>query len=104
MKPFISRGAVCAIALSAALLGGCAASPAHESTGQYIDDTTITAKVKGELLGRGGIWATDMSVKTVGGVVQLSGSARSEQDRQRAGEIAQSVAGVKQVDNQIRVQ
>jgi osmotically-inducible protein OsmY len=37
-------------------------------------------------------------------VVQLSGSAKSEQDRQRAGQIAQSVGGVTQVDNQIRVQ
>jgi osmotically-inducible protein OsmY len=44
-----------------------------------------------------------MSVKTVQGVVQLSGLAKSEQDRSRAGQIAQSVAGVKQVQNDIRV-
>ena len=104
MKTFISRSAVSAVALSAALLGGCAASPTHESTGQYIDDATITTKVKSKLLGNEGVWSTDLSVKTVQGVVQLSGFARSEQDRSRAGEVAQSVAGVKQVDNQIRVQ
>jgi hyperosmotically inducible periplasmic protein len=104
MKASISRSALSAVALSAALLGGCAATPAHESTGQYIDDTTITSKVRTELFGSEGIWSTDMSVKTVEGVVQLSGLAKSEEDRQRAGEIARSVGGVKQVDNQIRVQ
>jgi osmotically-inducible protein OsmY len=104
MKTLISRSAVSAVALSAALLGGCAASPSHESTGQYFDDTTITTKVKSKLLGSEGVWSTDLSVTTVQGVVRLSGFAKSEQDRQHAGEIAQSVAGVKQVDNQIRVQ
>jgi len=104
MKRSVSRGAWCAAALSAALLGACAASPAHESTGQYIDDATISTKVRTELLGTQGIWSTGMSVQTVHGVVQLSGSARSEQDRQRAGEIARSVAGVAQVDNRLRVE
>jgi hyperosmotically inducible protein len=104
MKTSIGRSAVSAVVLSAALLGGCAAAPGHESTGQYIDDTTITTKVKSELLGSGGVWSTDISVKTVQGVVQLRGFAKSEQDRGRAGEIARSVAGVTQVDNQIRVQ
>jgi hyperosmotically inducible protein len=104
MKTFIRRSAVSAVVLSAALLGACAASPAHESTGQYFDDTTITTKVKSKLLGSEGVWSSDLSVKTTQGVVQLSGLAKSEQDRSRAAEIAQSVAGVKQVDNQIRVQ
>jgi hyperosmotically inducible protein len=103
MKAFISLRAVSAVALSAVLLGACAASPSRESTGQYIDDTTITTKVKSELLASEGVWSSDMSVKTVQGVVQLSGLAKSEQDRSRAGEIAQSVAGVKQVQNDIRV-
>jgi osmotically-inducible protein OsmY len=104
MNVFISRSGVSAVALSAALLGGCAASPSHESTGQYIDDATVTTKVKSKLLASEGVSSSDLSVKTVGGVVQLSGFAKTEQDRSRAGEIAQSVAGVKQVDNQIRVQ
>jgi osmotically-inducible protein OsmY len=103
MKAFISRSAVSAVALSAALLGGCAATPAHESTGQYLDDTTITSKVKGGLLGREGLSSTDISVKTVRGVVHLSGFAKSDEDRVHAGDIAQSVAGVAQVDNEIRV-
>jgi hyperosmotically inducible protein len=104
MKALISPRAAAAVALSAVLLGACAASPTHESTGQYLDDTTITTKVKSELLASEGVWSADLSVKTVQGVVQLSGLAKSEQDRSRAGQIAQSVAGVKQVDNQIRVQ
>jgi osmotically-inducible protein OsmY len=104
MKTFVCSSAVSAVALSAALIAGCAASPSRESTGQYLDDATITTKVKTKLLGSEGVWSSDMSVKTVRGVVQLSGSAKSEQDRQRAGQIAQSVGGVTQVDNQIRVQ
>jgi osmotically-inducible protein OsmY len=103
MKTFFSSSAVSAVALSAALLAGCAASPTHESTGQYLDDTTITTKVKSELLGKEGVGATHISVKTTGGVVQLSGFAASEEARVRAGEIAQAVGGVAQVDNQIRV-
>src|SRR6202158_6552210 len=97
MKAFISRSAVSAVALSAALLGGCAASPTHESTGQYLDDTTITTKVKSELLGKEGLSSTDVSVKTDRGVVRLSGFAKSEEDRVRAGQIAQAVGGVRRV-------
>jgi osmotically-inducible protein OsmY len=89
--------------LSAAFLGGCAASPARESTGQYLDDTAITTKVKSVLLHGQGLGSTDFSVKTTRGVVQLSGFAGSEEDRVHAGEMAQAVAGVQQVDNEIRV-
>lgn len=103
MKAFVSRSALSAVVLSAALLGGCAASPAHDSTGQYLDDTTITTRVNTELLASEGPWSTDIRVETVQGVVQLRGFATAEQDRQRAGEIAQSVAGAAQVNNDIRI-
>jgi osmotically-inducible protein OsmY len=91
------------IALSAALLVACAASPAHESTGQYLDDTTITTKVKTELLTAKDVSASDISVETVQGEVHLRGLAGSEAERQRAAEIAGSVSGVKEVQNDIQV-
>jgi osmotically-inducible protein OsmY len=89
--------------LALALLAGCAQSQTHESTGQYFDDATITAKVKTQLLTTKGVSATDISVQTVAGVVDLSGFARSEQERQRAGEVAAAVQGVSQVHNDIRI-
>ena len=96
--------ALSVVALSAALLGGCAASPTHDSAGQYLDDTVITTRIKTELLTSKDVSFTDIGVETVrGGAVQLSGFVRSEAERQRAGEIARSVPGVKQVNNDIRV-
>ena len=104
MKALISRSALSAAALSAVLLGGCAASPSQESTGEQLDDMAITTKVETELLDGEGIWSSDIiRVETVQGVVHLSGFAASEHGRQRAGEIARSVAGVSQVDNDLRV-
>jgi hyperosmotically inducible periplasmic protein len=91
------------IALSAALLVACAASPAHESTGQYLDDTAITTKVKTELLTAKDVSASDISVETVKGEVHLSGLAQSELEKQRAAEIAGSVSGVRDVRNDIQV-
>jgi hyperosmotically inducible periplasmic protein len=92
-----------AAVLALALLAGCAESQTHESTGQYVDDATITAKVKTQLLTTKDVSATDISVQTVAGVVDLSGFARSEQERRRAGEIAAAVPGVSQVHNDIRI-
>lgn len=104
MKAFTNRNALVAVALSAVLLGGCAASPSHESTGEHLDDMAITTKIETELLDGEGIWSSDIiRVETVQGVVHLSGFAASEHGRQRAGEIARSVAGVEQVDNGLRV-
>jgi hyperosmotically inducible periplasmic protein len=104
MKTLIARRSLFATALSLALLAGCAASPSNDSTGQYIDDATITAKVKTQLLTTSGVSGSQIGVETVrGGEVQLSGFAASAQEKQRAGEIASSVPGVTQVHNDIRI-
>src|SRR5712671_2224632 len=100
---FIRRSAVSAVAVSAALLAGCAASPAPESTSQYNDDSAITSKVKSGIVATEGVPASNIGVRTDRGVVQLSGFAQSQRDRVHAEDIAQSVAGVAQVDNEIRV-
>jgi hyperosmotically inducible protein len=103
MKILIGRSALIASALCGALLAGCAASPAHESTGQYLDDATITTKVKSELLAKEGLSASNISVETQKGEVQLGGFASTQQEKQRAAEIARSVTGVKQIHNDILV-
>jgi hyperosmotically inducible protein len=98
------RISLAATVVSLVLLAGCAASPTHDSTGQYIDDATITAKVKTELLTTSGVSGTGIGVETVrGGEVQLSGFARSAEEKRRAGEIATAVPGVTQVHNDIRI-
>ena len=75
----------------------------HESTGQYIDDSAITTKVKSKLLADEGLKGFDVKVKTYKGVVQLSGSVNSPQQAKRAIEIAQGVDGVKKVKNNLTV-
>jgi osmotically-inducible protein OsmY len=59
------------IVLSAALLAGCAASAAHESTGEYLDDTAITTKVKTELLTAADIAGSVSGVKAVRNDIQV---------------------------------
>jgi hyperosmotically inducible protein len=103
MKTPFLRTSVVATLLCGTLLAGCAASPAHESTGQYLDDATVTAKVKTELLAKEGTGAANISVETRKGEVQLGGFASTQQEKQRAAEIARSVAGVKEVHNDILV-
>ena len=70
----------------------CASTPKQESTGQYVDDSVITSKVK-SLLG----------AETYKGIVQLSGFVDSQSAVNKAGQIAGSVAGVKSVKNNLIV-
>lgn len=84
-------------------LVGCAGTRTQESTGEYVDDTTITTKVKSKLLLSKETTGTAISVETFKGIVQLSGFVKSEQERKRAGEIAKAVDGVKRVENKISI-
>jgi len=85
------------------LLLGCAATQKHESTGQYFDDSVITTKVKAAILEEPSLKVFQISVKTYQGVVKLSGSVDSAQKVKKAAEIAGSVAGVKEVKNELVV-
>ena len=96
--------------LLAAMLGwlsvfamGCAVTSGQESTGAYVDDATITARVKTKFAEDKTVAATRISVETLKGVVQLSGFATSEAERQRAAQLAASVPGVKSVQNAVKV-
>ncbi|MGE5640354.1 MAG: BON domain-containing protein [Clostridia bacterium] len=108
MKPF-TRQALLGLAAGAALaLAGCAttqetAGPG-ETTGQYVDDATVTAKVKTAIATDVGIKAaTNVNVETSHGVVQLSGFADSGDQASRAVDAAKKIAGVRSVRNDIRV-
>ena len=92
------------IAVTAAAFGaGCAVSSGQSSTGEYVDDATITTRVKSRFAEDQAVAATRISVETLKGVVQLSGFAVSEAEKQRAAQIAASVPGVKQVQNAVVV-
>lgn len=82
---------------------GCAASPTQESTGQYFDDTAITAKVKAAIFNDPTISSAEINVETFKGVVQLSGFVQSADHIARAVQLTQSIAGVRAVRNDMRI-
>jgi len=82
---------------------GCAATQKHESTGQYVDDSVITAKVKAAIFDEATLKTLQINVKTFKGVVQLSGFVDSTQSVTKAGEVAERVVGVVSVKNDLIV-
>jgi len=91
------------IALVASALAGCAGTAKQESTGEVLDDSVITTKVKSALLTEKGVDSTAISVETFKGRVLLAGYVKSPDQRQRAEGVARSVTGVKAVNNQIEL-
>ena len=91
------------VLLVIAVIAGCAGSRTQESTGEYFDDSTITAKVKAAILGDPELKVLQINVETFKGVVQLSGFVNSPQAVTRAVEVARSVSGVKSVKNNLLV-
>ncbi|HKB89193.1 MAG TPA: BON domain-containing protein [Opitutaceae bacterium] len=85
------------------LFSGCAATPTKESTGEYVDDSSVTAKVKGAFAADKMVSPFQVKVNTYRGVVQLSGFVDTPDQKTRAEEVARGVAGVKSVDNRITV-
>jgi len=84
-------------------LFGCASSPNQQSTGEYIDDVAITAKVKSALVEAPETQARDIQVESFKGTVQLSGFVDSAGEKERAGALARQVTGVERVENKISV-
>jgi len=70
---------------------------------QPVKDTTITTKVKAKFLEDKTVSARDIHVKTVNGVVNLTGNAKSKDESTKAAELAREVDGVKSVKNRIKV-
>ncbi len=94
------------IILSTLLLASimsCAATTKQESTGQYIDDSAITAKVKGAIFDDDSLKSMQITVVTFKGVVQLSGFVDSVRSVNKAGYVAQNIEGVKAVKNDLVV-
>jgi len=90
-----------AVALTAIV--GCASTSTRESTGQYIDDSAITTKVKAAILNAPSLKSDEINVETFKGQVQLSGFVRSRTNIDQAVAVAQSVSGVASVKNDMRL-
>jgi osmotically-inducible protein OsmY len=81
----------------------CASTSKQESTGEYVDDSVITTKVKSLLAADDFLKSFEISVETFKGTVQLSGFVGSQKAVDKAVEIARSVKGVKSVKNDLIV-
>jgi hyperosmotically inducible protein len=84
-------------------MAGCAGTQTQESTGEYIDDASITTKVKSVMVADTEVSALHISVETIKGRVHLTGSANTQHESDKAAMIARNVAGVRSVDNEIHV-
>jgi osmotically-inducible protein OsmY len=81
----------------------CSATRTHESTGEYVDDSVITTKVKSLLAADDFLKSFQIGVESFKGVVQLSGFVNSQKAVDRAVEITRSVNGVKSIKNDLIV-
>lgn len=84
-------------------VAGCAGGKRYESTGEYLDDVAITAKINTSILGDSKLKFFQVSVKTFKGAVQLSGFVDTQEMATRAVELSRTVKGVKSVNNSLIV-
>ncbi|HSW24536.1 MAG TPA: BON domain-containing protein [Burkholderiaceae bacterium] len=97
----ILTAAVTAVALL--VTAGCAVTRKQETVGGYVDDTAITTQVKAKFASDQTVSAMAISVETLRGTVQLSGFAKSLDEKMSAERLARSVSGVTAVQNDIVV-
>jgi hyperosmotically inducible periplasmic protein len=94
---------VTSLILSSTLIASCSTAQSRESTGQYLDSSVITTKVKTKLLADESVSGSAITVRTYKNVVQLSGFVNDNYQKYRAEKIARSVPGVKFVEDDIIV-
>ena len=82
---------------------GCASTATSEGTGEYVDDSVITTKVKTAIFNEPTLKSAEINVETFKGAVQLSGFVNSQADINKAIEVTRGVGGVKSVKNDMRL-
>ena len=102
MNKFTRIAAISTVLLLAGV-SGCSSTAKHESTGQYMDDSAITAKVKAAIFEDASLKSAEINVETFKGRVQLSGFVSSRAAIDRAVAVARGVGGVTSVANDMRV-
>jgi len=91
------------IALMLTAVVGCASTSTKEGTGEYVDDTVITTKVKAAIFNEPTLKSAEINVETFKGVVQLTGFVSTQANINKAAELARSVKGVTSVKNDMRL-
>ena len=91
------------IAVGSLVVSGCAVSGGQSTVGQYVDDATITTRVKARMAEDPAVSAMRISVETLDGKVQLSGFATSQAEKDKAALVARGVPEVREVRNNIIV-
>jgi osmotically-inducible protein OsmY len=86
-----------------AAFAACASTPQQSSTGEYVDDSIITSKIKTQLADDEFLKSFQISVETRKGIVELSGFVDSQNAKDKAGRIASGVGGVRSVRNALIV-
>ena len=82
---------------------GCAPTATKEGTGEYVDDSVITTKVKASIFNEPSLKSTEINVETFKGTVQLSGFVAQPEDIAKAAQVARGVKGVTAVKNDLHV-
>ena len=88
---------------TAVVLTGCAGTRYERSTGEYIDDKTLNSRVKSALTDNPEYKFGDVNVTSFKGTVQLSGFVNTTDQKRMAGNIAEKVMNVKNVENNVTV-
>ena len=107
MKTTLKYVAVClwvaTLAAATITTTGCSKSEHRRSSGQYLDDSTITARVKSALFSDPNVSGFQVNVDTYQGVVSLSGFVDTSAQKAKAEDVARQVSGVRQVQNNLSV-
>jgi len=103
MKSFVKHASQIFVIFSLLFMVACASTSKKESTGEYVDDTVITTRVKAAILNEPSLKVSEINVETFKGVVQLSGFVAQASDISTAVKVAHDVGGVKAVKNDLRV-
>lgn len=103
MKKLFKSLSLLFLTLAMASMLACAASPKQEGTGEYVDDSVITTKVKAAIFNEPTLKSAEINVETFKGVVQLSGFVNSVADIDKAVAITRSIKGVVSVKNDMRL-
>ena len=91
------------LAITLASAVGCASTSKQEGTGEYIDDSVITTRVKAAIFNEPTLKSAEINVETFKGTVQLSGFVSSQAAVNKAVEVTRGVRGVTSVKNDMRV-
>lgn len=102
MKTF-KRVSTLFIAATFATMVGCASTGKSEGTGEYIDDSVITTKVKTAIFNEPILKSNEINVETFKGRVQLSGFVSTSANIAKAISVAGAVPGVKSVKDDMRL-